>query len=268
LFDETSSGSGWRFMRKGKVFVAIGGTLAIEAAVQGVDYPDFSSFISAVKANASYSNDSFTTSKGITIKDGGSRIIVEGASDGMSLPVKRIETLSSSGKIANWYGNLSVNKNGKSCTYEFGGGWGYSGNGCGASASPPAELKTCAEWNSSSICCPSGQTCDGSSYYYGTDCIARVCCVGTCQDPSSDPPGNGDTPLDDQTLLSDFNCDNILDVQDLGILMSYWSKTQMLYEYDNYQCNGLGNIDIVHGNGINNDDVSKLFSCWETLCYK
>lgn len=65
-------------------------------------------------------------------------------------------------------------------------------------------------------------------------------------------------------LLVDFNCDYKVDIQDFGILLSYWQQRENLNNYQHPQCSRLQNLDLVPDNVINGADIGILLSCWGT----
>lgn len=132
-WDQQTSESGWQFKRLGNTFAAIrlgSTTAAVELAQRGVDYSSYDAFKNAIKATASLSSNSFTTSRGLTI----------GKNDQCGLnqpgdcnfPFDPLETESSNGKLIDWQnGSMTVAKSGLKCVYDFN-RWSYSGNSCSA----------------------------------------------------------------------------------------------------------------------------------------
>ncbi|MDD5289980.1 MAG: hypothetical protein PHT40_02120 [Patescibacteria group bacterium] len=126
----------WQFFRKEGVAVAAevrgNGPSALEVVKLGVDYPDFNSFIGAVKRNSKLSWDGFTTSKGFTITKG----FVDYGSEYTKLPFDRLEVWeghvnkNDEKKIVDWNNNvMTVTQGNLTCKYNFN-SWTFSGNGC------------------------------------------------------------------------------------------------------------------------------------------
>jgi len=82
--------------------------------------------------------------------------------------------------------------------------------------------------------------------------------------------GNIKGPPGDYTpayLSADFNCDNKIDIQDFGILLSHWHKlNNQVINYQHSNCESARSIDLVidKNNKVNIFDLSLLLSCWGT----
>lgn len=63
-------------------------------------------------------------------------------------------------------------------------------------------------------------------------------------------------------LLTDFNCDGQVNIQDFGILLSYWGQKTGLNNYQHPQCSQTKNLDLVPNNIIDASDLASLLSCW------
>ena len=130
-WDAESSESGWQFKRLGDVFAAIrlgSRPASVELAQQGVDYGSYSAFKDAVKQNASLSDSSYTTSKGVTI--GKNDLCGLDSPGDCTFPFDGLETRSSHGKLIDWSNEvMTLSKDGLTCAYNFN-NWTYSGNSC------------------------------------------------------------------------------------------------------------------------------------------
>jgi hypothetical protein len=137
-WDEETSENGWKFKRLGNAFVAIqlgGTTAAVELAQKGVDYSSYAAFKSAVKATASLSSSSFTTSKGVTIDKNDPCGFQQPGDCGF--PFAGLETESSHGKLIDWRdGVMTVTKSNLHCQYDFN-TWKLSGNACPGDITSP-----------------------------------------------------------------------------------------------------------------------------------
>jgi len=92
--------------------------------------------------------------------------------------------------------------------------------------------------------------------------------------------GNIKGPPGDYTpayLSADFNCDNKIDIQDFGILLSHWHKlNNQVINYKHSNCQSARSIDLVidKNNKVNIFDLSRLLSCWgmpdatKTTCWQ
>lgn len=133
LFDADEHDGIWRFLREGNVAVAIGATSAIEVAILGVDYSDYDAFKSAVLANASILDDTFTTSKGDLIEvrehppDSGQRAAFANDELVWDQPFKRIEAEACDGeKIISWEDKvMTVQRHCNRIIYDFN-TWNYT----------------------------------------------------------------------------------------------------------------------------------------------
>ena len=126
-FDRDETISGWRFLKKGKVCIAVT-TNSLEVIVEGVEYPSYEAFKTAVIGNAEVTG-SFRTSKGDVIRansDGGT---VNGVPI-WNFPFERMETVDNQGnKIVDWNSNvMTISKHGMVNVYDFN-SWEYSEEG-------------------------------------------------------------------------------------------------------------------------------------------
>ncbi len=68
--------------------------------------------------------------------------------------------------------------------------------------------------------------------------------------------------------IADLNCDGMVDVKDLGILLSFWLKTSNLNAYQHPNCTQSKNLDMAPVSApdalININDIGRLLSCWGT----
>lgn len=120
-WDSESVEDGWHFKRLNNVFVAIRldqTTASVEFALKGVDYDSKEDFKTAIKRYAFLTEDSYTTSKGVTIEKN-DYCGFEKPGD-CPFPFKRMETQSENGQIIQWSNNvMTVSYNGKSLVYDF-----------------------------------------------------------------------------------------------------------------------------------------------------
>ncbi|MBN2494687.1 MAG: hypothetical protein JXR96_08870 [Deltaproteobacteria bacterium] len=142
-YDYNLGGSGWKFFRLGKTFMAIKQgpeCWAFELAIEGVDYPDFASFTQAFDAQGAYCNRrEFVTSKGWKIDRNYMIDFGDGTPQAIPLirefPFPRMETIYGygdevRGNLVSWNnGRMTIEKNGLRCSYDFN-DWTYSGSGC------------------------------------------------------------------------------------------------------------------------------------------
>ncbi|MBU4482037.1 hypothetical protein KKC16_01130, partial [Patescibacteria group bacterium] len=80
------------------------------------------------------------------------------------------------------------------------------------------------------------------------------------------PPGDY-VPVPPKVLSPDFNCDNKVDIQDFGILLSNWHKSHdVTANYKHNNCTNIKSIDLVidKNNRVDSLDLSRLLSCWGT----
>ncbi len=72
-------------------------------------------------------------------------------------------------------------------------------------------------------------------------------------------------PTPPKVLSPDFNCDNKVDIQDFGILLSHWHKLHdVTANYKHNNCTNIKSIDLVidKNNRVDSLDLSRLLSCW------
>ncbi|MCH7729953.1 hypothetical protein IID21_00320 [Patescibacteria group bacterium] len=138
------SGSGWIFRKKDKSMVAISlgaKTASAEVATEGVEYSNWNAFKGAVRANASLTTGSYTTSQGSTI--GKEDYCGLNAPGDCQFPFERMNTQDFRGnKIVEWLAGdkMRVSLRGKTCTYDFS-KWTYSGS-CGEKVPGPTDTPT------------------------------------------------------------------------------------------------------------------------------
>ena len=117
------------------------------------------------------------------------------------------------------------------------------------SSAPPAN--TCAS--------QSGRICSATQTCANWIDQSKLCCAVTCEDNG----GNGGVLP--KVLSADFNCDNKIDIQDFGILLSHWHKlNNQVINYQHSNCESARSIDLVidKNNKVNIFDLSLLLSCW------
>ncbi|MBU4481943.1 hypothetical protein KKC16_00625, partial [Patescibacteria group bacterium] len=98
----------------------------------------------------------------------------------------------------------------------------------------------------------SGSTCESSQYcdanYLPASDNDKCCPNGSCM-----------------AITADFNCDNKIDIQDFGILLSHWHKLHdVTANYKHNNCTNIKSIDLVidKNNRVDSLDLSRLLSCW------
>ncbi len=117
-FDRDEQSGGWRFLKKGKVMIAIGA--GVEVDLEGVDYDSWEDFKRAVRANTHLSLQRMVTSKGEVIENDGQGGL-KGGQRVWNFPFKRMETIDYAGNhLISWRDNVMVlSKHGRRAVYDF-----------------------------------------------------------------------------------------------------------------------------------------------------
>lgn len=138
-WDRNESDSGWQFKKLDKTMVAVklsSVTAAVEVAIEGVDYANWTEFKNAVKNNAELTDSYFVTSKNARIESGDNCGLNQPGD--CNFPFERMETVDHRGNVMlSWNNNvMTVSRHGETVTYDFN-NWTFQESPASPDSNPP-----------------------------------------------------------------------------------------------------------------------------------